>query len=275
MTTSFQNTTTQHDAGFKSSSSFARTSIVRSKCQRIDHTTTVSQIAWNCHKIKEEAHERRVRDETIISRGGRRTNGLAPKNCALPCQSPPLTCCSNSLAIVWCYMQCNTRTKATQTKFWDFFIWANQMSSKNEMSKKSSWVFFSKMHEMLKILQEKILQEKIVSKRVWVVALVVLQLLLYVMLTLKSTLSELWLFLYLVITRDLWGSITQTPNNNNNNNNLYGGSSRHIEWFSGRSSKGKINIKIHWKIISKMYVILIMSIKRDKNEYEIILRSHF
>lgn len=161
VTTSFQNTTTQHDAGFKSSSSFARTSIVRSKCQRIDHTTTVSQIAWNCHKIKEEAHERRVRDETIISRGGRRTNGLAPKNCALPCQSPPLTCCSNSLAIVWCYMQCNTRTKATQTKFWDFFIWANQMSSKNEMSKKSSWVFFSKMHEMLKIFDIRTYKKKL------------------------------------------------------------------------------------------------------------------
>ena len=139
-------------------------------------------------------------------------------------------------------------------------------------------VFLSLLFENARDVENfwyKNLQEKIVSKRVWVVALVVLQLLLYVMLTLKSTLSELWLFLYLVITRDLWGSITQTPNNNNNNNNLYGGSSRHIEWFSGRSSKGKINIKIHWKIISKMYVILIMSIKRDKNEYEIILRSHF
>ena len=31
---------------------------------------------------------------------------------------------------------------------------------------------------------------------------------------------------------------------NNNNNNFYGGSSRHIEWFLGRSSEDKINIKI-------------------------------
>lgn len=66
---------------------------------------------------------------------------------------PPLTCCSNSLAIVWCYMQCNTRTKATQTKFWDFFIWANQMSSKNEMSKKSSWaIHFRKCTRCWKFL---------------------------------------------------------------------------------------------------------------------------
>ena len=28
-------------------------------------------------------------------------------------------------------------------------------------------------------------------------------------------------------------------------NNLYGGSSRHNAWFSGRSSEEKINIKIH------------------------------
>ena len=64
-------------------------------------------------------------------------------------------------------------------------------------------------------------------------------------------------------------------NNNNNNNNLYGISSRHNEWFSGRSSKDKINTKIHRKIICNMYLIVIMSIKRDINDYEIILRSHF
>ena len=34
-------------------------------------------------------------------------------------------------------------------------------------------------------------------------------------------------------------------NNNDNNNILYGGGSRHNEWFSGRSSEDKINIKIH------------------------------
>ena len=34
-------------------------------------------------------------------------------------------------------------------------------------------------------------------------------------------------------------------NNNTNNNNLYGGSSRHMKWFSGRSSEDKININVH------------------------------